>query len=628
MKKNLNLSLLCVFLLSGVFGVAKYVVAFTDVDDSHPYSEAILDFKDEGKIQGYEDGTFRPDTTIARGEFLKVLFEANPSLEAEENTNCFPDVKDEWFAKYVCTAKEMGIVNGGGDGLFHPEDEIIFAEAAKIILAFQYDYFSKDSLQDDPWYKDYLSNLSGRKVVPPSIRDAHHKVTRGEMVEIIWRKDNYDRFRKSSLFVLWNDATYTLMIDLGNPYHWKDGIVRYYSIDMPEADLDSFIYLGEGYARDKNYVYYRGETFELPGVEMDSFEVLGNHYFRDADTVYYKDKKTLINPTTVEVFKSNLPNASLLCSLCPFARDKESLYFAGKFIPIDLVSFEFLEYKYIRDKNGVYYQKFDHEDNITIEKIETADINTFQLLNAGYAKGKDAVYYYGEELTDADSDTFIVFSWSHGKDANAVYFQEHKISEDVDFFKLIGIGQDSFSKDSQFVYYGANIISDADPETFELIEIEGISPQLYTKDKNHVYFLSGYDERQGDIGTITILPELDSETFEVLGHGYTKDTNAVYYINERIIGVDSETFEVLGYGYTKDTNAVYYTNERIIGVDSETFEVLGYGYIKDANAVYYNLYTNEIKEVIGADPTTFEPLDWELAKDKNYEYKRGERISQ
>lgn len=90
-----------------------------------------------GIVEGYEDGTFLPDAPVNRAEALKILLEAT-RLETLENPfqqRTFRDVpEDSWFERYVNMVVEYDIVEGYEDGTFRPEQHITRAEAAKIVL--------------------------------------------------------------------------------------------------------------------------------------------------------------------------------------------------------------------------------------------------------------------------------------------------------------------------------------------------------------------------------------------------------------------------------------------------------------------------------------------------------------
>lgn len=183
--------------------------AFTDVTADTQYQASIQALQTEGVLQGYSDGTFKPNTTINRAEFLKILLEA--TNQTGQSTSCFPDVQDQWFAPYVCTAKSLGIVSGYPDGTFKPEQPISFVEAAKILnLAYKQDIPSGGD-----WYEPYARALESAKAIPPTIDALDQKITRGEMAEMMWIvKDKVtDQASKGYLNVKYPEVTLNLSSD-------------------------------------------------------------------------------------------------------------------------------------------------------------------------------------------------------------------------------------------------------------------------------------------------------------------------------------------------------------------------------------------------------------------------------
>jgi uncharacterized secreted protein with C-terminal beta-propeller domain len=164
--------------------LAQSTGVFSDVTSDTQYSEAITYLKDHNIVQGYPDGTFAPTTNINRAEFTKILVGAVTD-GTPTGSNCFPDVKDEWFAPFVCTAKKLSLVDGYPDGTFKPAEPINFAEAAKIIA----NAFKIPLGTDDPsvWFKKYITALQTEKAIPLSVEYFDEKITRDEMSEIIWR---------------------------------------------------------------------------------------------------------------------------------------------------------------------------------------------------------------------------------------------------------------------------------------------------------------------------------------------------------------------------------------------------------------------------------------------------------
>jgi len=108
---------------------------FSDVPKLHRNSTAIEYLYKNGIVNGYPDGTFKPDNSINRAELLKILVEGKGITPIQSDYHdCFKDVTGQWFAPYVCYAKEVGWVDGYSDGKFRPEQVVNKAEAIKILI--------------------------------------------------------------------------------------------------------------------------------------------------------------------------------------------------------------------------------------------------------------------------------------------------------------------------------------------------------------------------------------------------------------------------------------------------------------------------------------------------------------
>jgi LPXTG-site transpeptidase (sortase) family protein len=157
--------------------------AFSDVPSTHLNYEAINYIQAQNIVDGYPDGTFRPDNLINRAESTKIITEAYYRGQAN-GSNCFPDVGTEWFAKYVCFYKVRNFIVGYPDGTFKPAIDINFVEIAKILVNIKGFSVTPDS---NTWYKPYVEKLAEVHAIPTSIKSFNQKVTRGEMAEMIYR---------------------------------------------------------------------------------------------------------------------------------------------------------------------------------------------------------------------------------------------------------------------------------------------------------------------------------------------------------------------------------------------------------------------------------------------------------
>lgn len=105
---------------------------FTDLANGAWYIPAVKAMSEADIIHGYEDGTFRPDNQITRAEFVTMLMQNNDVQTFEELP--FSDVSsDLWSADYIYSAYKAGYINGYEDGTFRPDSPITRAEAVKII---------------------------------------------------------------------------------------------------------------------------------------------------------------------------------------------------------------------------------------------------------------------------------------------------------------------------------------------------------------------------------------------------------------------------------------------------------------------------------------------------------------
>jgi hypothetical protein len=98
----------------------------------HWAEEVILEWAEKELVNGYPDGTFRPNNNISRAEFMKLVNNAFQYTKEEEID--YMDVKKgEWYFSTVKSAKAAGYINGYDDGTMRPNNPITREEVATII---------------------------------------------------------------------------------------------------------------------------------------------------------------------------------------------------------------------------------------------------------------------------------------------------------------------------------------------------------------------------------------------------------------------------------------------------------------------------------------------------------------
>ena len=105
---------------------------FTDVSTHWAYA-TIKSMYAKGIVNGYDDGTFKPNNTVTRAEFVKMLTGAITLATTDTSSISFTDVADsDWYSECVKLAAANGLVQGH-DGMFRPLDKISRQDAAIVI---------------------------------------------------------------------------------------------------------------------------------------------------------------------------------------------------------------------------------------------------------------------------------------------------------------------------------------------------------------------------------------------------------------------------------------------------------------------------------------------------------------
>ncbi|MCA9385349.1 S-layer homology domain-containing protein [Candidatus Dojkabacteria bacterium] len=192
MTKNLLTSFFILFLLtSPTLGATT----FPDVSDYYEYANEIEYVKENGIVDGYTDGLFRPENQISRAELTKIVVNtafSDATIESCEYTDVFPDVpNDNVFITFICQAEKTDILQGYSDGYFRPEDPVSFGQAAKIIMRALDSEITWDENTD---LNEYLTRLDEKQARPLTLTGMNQEtlVLRGEVSHLTQMVDtNY-----------------------------------------------------------------------------------------------------------------------------------------------------------------------------------------------------------------------------------------------------------------------------------------------------------------------------------------------------------------------------------------------------------------------------------------------------
>jgi hypothetical protein len=256
MKKNSLLSFILVFALSlssfALVSADEIPLFFPDVDPYHPYEDGIEHLRQQGIVAGNPDGTYAPDTAIDRAAFTKIVMEAIMDEVPEwTGDSCFPDVaSDAWYSKYVCEAKNQGIIGGYPDGTFQPANNVNIAEAAKIV----YEAFDTSITHTDVWYEGYMNEAASSTDMPDFWVESN-SISRGGMAYFIARVMDASIWEVEHV-----DAEYNMEGDPTTSQYYDGG-------DAGGGDADPYAEL-----------YISEVTYESPEVESgDEYVKISNY---------------------------------------------------------------------------------------------------------------------------------------------------------------------------------------------------------------------------------------------------------------------------------------------------------------------------------------------------------------
>lgn len=202
--------ILCIIIISS-FSLAS-AVSLTDIQNHWAYKE-INFFANEGIISGYGGGIFKPNNSITRAEFCKIIIESMKkynNIEYATIETSFEDAQNSWYTVYISTALELGIVTGVGNNKFEPNELLTREQMAKIVanvycliynttideIASPENSFKGYSDSDDisKWAQKYISAATNKNLMKGKAEGFEPKsyTTRAETSVLLFRLYNIE----------------------------------------------------------------------------------------------------------------------------------------------------------------------------------------------------------------------------------------------------------------------------------------------------------------------------------------------------------------------------------------------------------------------------------------------------
>ena len=145
------------------FALTASAQSYTDLGEAHKNYDAIMFLSDRGVVEGYPDGSFKPEQAVNRVEAIKMIFGA---IEVEDPQELiygdFPDIdQNAWYIDYFRKAFSLGIVEGYDDGFFRPAQTVNLVENLKILFE-----TAGETLPTNITTKPYADAMTGQWYTP------------------------------------------------------------------------------------------------------------------------------------------------------------------------------------------------------------------------------------------------------------------------------------------------------------------------------------------------------------------------------------------------------------------------------------------------------------------------------
>ena len=183
----------------------KQAIKLKDVQNTK-YEEAVMELVSKKIISGFEDGTYRPNEYVTRGQLAKMLIIAlnidmDYSAYEKGMKYLLTDIENHWAYPYIKVGVENGIINGYDDNTFRPDNNVTYAEALTMMIrALKLENKMNEKIWPDSYIKEAY-NLGLLINVDVIGDDYNRPINRGETAISIYnmRRYNIDIYRNRSL---------------------------------------------------------------------------------------------------------------------------------------------------------------------------------------------------------------------------------------------------------------------------------------------------------------------------------------------------------------------------------------------------------------------------------------------
>jgi len=420
------------------------------------------------------------------------------------------------------------------------------------------------------------------------------------------------------------------------------------------ADVNSFVHLGGGFARDATHLWFR--STELPSLDATKLFVLAADYASDGTQLAHRHEPFTADAASFEVLG--------VVERRSIARDRRRLYVDAKLASgPDPSSFTLLGAGLASDRDGVWnartsfrpprFERLDADrDSLRIldddhacdrdrvwhrgTVIEGAIGRSFQLLGHGYATDGERFFAQGQPLDEEPAELVVLDEWHTIADGRVCFHGRPLEGADTATWRSLG---NKFGIDARRVYFDGVDVEHADPASFtQLAHDEACG---WARDRARVWYrvyewhdhadgerLYEVDVEAGELEPIDemfaragdrvlrgqyVVEHADAATFRAIEGSWYSDATAVWFGDRRLPGAAPGTLRVhgeyavieldepelrsLGEGYAAAATGVVFAGWSVDGPSPDGARSLSGGYFADTSAAWFYELATESRKV-------------------------------
>lgn len=165
-----------------------YAKSYPDVGRGSAAYTAVDYLSDMGVVAGYEDGLFKPESGITRGEAAALVARSLGYTEDYEiKRTPFDDVKSGyWAERFISFCWEKGLIRGVCENLYMPADKLTYAQIVKMLVCAAGDEGDALSASGDRWYDGYISAAQSSGILDGVSISPDEEAPRGDVAILVY----------------------------------------------------------------------------------------------------------------------------------------------------------------------------------------------------------------------------------------------------------------------------------------------------------------------------------------------------------------------------------------------------------------------------------------------------------